>query len=254
MLKRPLALLVAAVLVISGCGESASDRGDYVSQKLPSFHAANRIPGMSLGDSRCVLEYLVTTQGVDGTKELLSNDGAIGPKASLLLNALDRCVSLVQSFREELEIGAPTLSASCVVSGLTDQDIVGWRYTRLTQGENAYQSVVTRYINSKISSCSRSTATKVRPTTTTRAPSTAGLHEFSRAELKSLDNACIAKAAEGGMDVAGGYRCTWMVDDAADVYNSSLRACTYEDVKSWIERELWQDPEWPLFVERQCEP
>ncbi len=230
---------------------------------MPSFHAANRIQGMSIGDSRCVLEYLVTTQGVDGTKRLLSNEGAIGAKASLLLNALDRCVSLVQSFREELEIGAPTLSASCVVLGLTDEDIVGWRYIRLTQGENAYQSVVMRYINSKISSCSRSTATKVRPTTTTRtpnttmAPSTAGLHEFSRAEQRSLSNLCMEKAKEGGLDVpsaAGFYRCTSMVDDATDVYNSRLRACTYEDIKSWIERELWQDPEWPLVVERQCEP
>jgi hypothetical protein len=36
--------------------------------------------------------------------------------------------------------------------------------------------------------------------------------------------------------------------------NPSPRHCNYNEVKAWINSKKYDDPEWPLFVERECGP
>jgi len=36
--------------------------------------------------------------------------------------------------------------------------------------------------------------------------------------------------------------------------NPSPRLCNYSEVKAWINSKKYDDPEWPLFVERECGP
>jgi len=36
-------------------------------------------------------------------------------------------------------------------------------------------------------------------------------------------------------------------------YSGLIRKCFYEDARSWIQEKRYEDPEWPLIVERACD-
>ena len=95
-----------------------------------------------------------------------------------------------------------------------------------------------------------------RAPATTRASVTT--HTFTDAEASSLQNMCptfpanscdnfISKAVGAGV-----YGSTISLDPNPP--NPGPRLCNYNEVKAWINSKKYDDPEWPIFVERECGP
>ena len=99
------------------------------------------------------------------------------------------------------------------------------------------------------------TTTRAPATTQTQAPATtrasAITHTFSDAEVSSLRNMCAKVGCPYFIQQAVG---AGFFETILPRPNPSPRLCNYSEVKAWINSKKYDDPEWPLFVERECGP
>ena len=102
------------------------------------------------------------------------------------------------------------------------------------------------------------TTTRAPVTTQTRAPATtrasAITHTFTVAEVSSLRNMCVKSGCPSFIEQAVGAGFSKLNLPGSIRPDPSPRLCNYSEVKAWINSNKYDDPEWPLFVERECGP
>lgn len=93
----------------------------------------------------------------------------------------------------------------------------------------------------------------VAPTTTT-APD--GSHMFTPAEVKALINHCgnYFTSCNEFIDQAVGLGFGLLTGTGSIGHSPRSRQCDYDEVKAWVAASKFTDPEWPLFIERECNP
>ena len=73
---------------------------------------------------------------------------------------------------------------------------------------------------------------------------------FTSGEIDALENLCPSGYTSGA------YECDQLVEDATAANYAGIAgqevSCSYDQVRTWIIDELYNQAEWPLTIEQAC--
>lgn len=220
-------------------GEFSAEELAYITREVNRVGAFEGL-GISLSRSEvtCLAEEFVRSLGIGGFEALSSRldsavilgGGAQRADALAIMRTVTTCTDLVASTKGQAKLDNPRLDVDCIFRGVTESDIAGWYEDYYILGEQALRAHVANIMSVKIPLCH---------------------HTFTWGERSALETLCGHIYYEN----PNWGTCRFMVGRAiGGITLPPLRTCDYEDVKAWITRKIYEDSEWPVFIERECGP
>jgi len=255
LVKKISQAFIVACLLLVGCtdSESTSARVElaetevFLDQNQKYFLGESNYYEFSESDSRCILADLVDTYKIAFTEQMLLSGQSDRSAASAFTASMIRCVDMIDLFRLDLFKREVSFSyLDCVTESITEEDVRNFLISEWVEGNKAFNKRLDD--RALLYGC--------------------GSPYKEMAMITDSEKDALVKTCGQTIDDyewTEHRECRDMVDDARGnktpailsilgkkIRDYPLRGCSYEEIKSWIQEKLHNNPEWPLIVEKEC--